>query len=122
MFRWFFTTLLNKNNGNVEAAGQEFANTFGAQTFRLNQYDSNWLSTVVQNAQTPNSFGHVAGTRTFMEQSEERLEALNDVSKRVQVAAGFGDVKSNMTQKAANDVLAAFTAMGGNQRNRGTRI
>ena len=122
VFRWFFTTLLNKNNGNFEAASQEFANTFGAQTFRLNQYDSNWLGNVVQKAQTPNSFGHVAGTRTFMEQSEERLEALNDVSKRVQVAAGFGDVKSNMAQKAANDVLASFTAMGGNQRNRGTRI
>ncbi len=122
VFRWFFATLLNKNNGDFEAASEEFANTFGAQTFRLNQYDSNWLSTVVQNAQTPNSFGHVTGTKTFMDQSKERLEALNDVSKRVQVAAGFGDVKSNMAQKAANDVLAAFTAIGGSQRNRGSRI
>ena len=123
IYRWNFITLLNKNNGNFEAASNEFANTFGAQTFRNQEYNSDWLRNVISNAQTPTSFGHVAGAKTMLEQDELRLGALDDITKRVQVASGFGNEKSGMARKAANDVLAAFASVGkGNQRDRGTRI
>ena len=59
----------------------------------------------------------------MLEQDELRLGALDDITKRVQVASGFGNEKSGMARKAANDVLAAFASVGkGNQRDRGTRI
>ena len=122
VFRWNFITLLNKNNGNFEAASNEFANTFGAQTFRTQANNGNWLDNVISKAQTPTSFGHVAGAKTMLEQDEKRLSALDDITKRVQVASGFGDVRSGMASKAAKDVLAAFSNTSGNQRSRGTRI
>ena len=58
----------------------------------------------------------------MLEQDEKRLSALDDITKRVQVASGFGDVRSGMASKAAKDVLAAFSNTSGNQKSRGTRI
>lgn len=119
MYRWYFVTLLNKNNGDLERTANEFAHTYGGGQFRRNNSDMNWLNEIIRNTTSPGSFGSMQGARTLEEQSRERIDALDSLEKRVMAASGFTKIKNETKRQAVGAVL---NAIGGKVGQRTSRL
>lgn len=110
MARWYFTMLLDQNNGDINAAANQYANTIGNSIFADRQFDGEWLDRTVQQArQDPTSFAYQQGIQTLEEQTQERIDIMNNAEARIIAAGKFSDVSSDLGMAAASSVLQTFT-------------
>lgn len=128
-YRWYFITLLNKNNGDFDRTANEFANTFGAQQLRKMESvlvgptgqsnPANFLSNAITNATKTGSFGSFVGANTLEEQGEERLQGIQTLANRVDKAVNFREPKDDAREQIMGSLLTSLRGSGNQRRARG---
>ena len=119
MARWYFTMLLDQNNGDMAAAANQYAHTIGNGVYADRSFDGQWLDQTIQQArQDPTSFSFQQGIQTLEEQTQERIDILNNAEARIMAAGTFSDVSNDLATAAAASVLDSFAARKGQRRSR----
>lgn len=115
--RWYFLTLLQQNNNNLSVTANQYANTIGNRVFEQSGFDDAWLDNTVRIAnQDPTSFAYRAGWDTYEEQSQERIDALNNVEARIMASEDFSNISNKAGSKALAAALTAMTGSSSKQR------